>query len=299
MRAAWWLVGLMACSGGGDEATDTVEDSEQAEQIDTDDLLPEPANVKAYSGEACPEMSDGVVEMESAGLDRSFVLHLPSDQDELGLLVAWHGNGDSAANFDAAIGGAALADALGVAVIVPEAGAGGIATDWGVPPTGNPNFDITFFDDMIACMAEQHTLDRRRVYAAGFSGGALWTSYLTMNRARYLAATAIFSGGTDGPARFNPYSSPGWAIPVLMTHGGQSDVVVVQFQTLTNNMASKLRADGSTVIVCAHGGGHTIPAGYQDWLRPFLSAHRYGMSPGPYADGNDPSGELPAYCSWE
>jgi predicted esterase len=297
MRSLLWLIVLAGCDGG-EAGADPDTDLDESEAVDTDELLPEAAAPKAYSGEACPAMEEGTVEMESAGLGRSFILHLPSGERKPGLLVAWHGNGDSASNFDAAIGGASLADQLGVAVIVPEAGAGGMATDWGVPPTGNPNFDVTFFDDMIACMTEQHRLDARRVYVAGFSGGALWTSYLVMNRAEYLAAGAVFSGGTDGPARFNPYSTPDWPLPVLMAHGGSSDVVVVSFQTLTNNMATKLRADGSTVIVCNHNSGHTIPSGYEDWFRPFLGAHRYGMI-SPYADGADPSGELPAYCDWE
>jgi predicted esterase len=291
------VVWLVACSGGPDGDDTDLIDTEVG--IDTDELLPEPAALKDYSGEACPAMVTGVVEMESAGLGREFILHVPSGESTPGLVVAWHGNGDSASNFDGVIDGGALADELGVIVVVPEAGAGSMATDWGVPPAGNPSFDTTLFDDILACAAEQHDLDRRRVYVTGFSGGALWTSYLTMQRADYLAASAIFSGGSDGPQRFNPYATPAWPLPVLMTHGGPSDVVIVNFQTITSQMASKLRNDGSTVIVCNHNSGHTVPSGFRDWVYPFLKAHKYGMDPSPYVDGADPSGEMPTYCSWE
>lgn len=295
---------VVACTGGTTDTSDDDTDTDTEEgSTDTEPQLPAPAEPKAYSGDACPTLDKGTVTgFESAGRQRELIVRLPTKKKDLGVLFLWHGNGDTMENFDAYMGGQSLANDLGVIVIVPEAGAGGLGLDWAVPPN-TPNPDATFFDDVLACLAEQHDLDLSRVYTAGFSAGALWSSWLVMNRADHLAAAVIFSGGSDGSLgvgpKVNPYKSPAWEIPVVMTHGGSSDQVVVNFKPMTESMAEQLREDGSTAIVCPHTQGHTPPSGFAAWAWPFLDAHRYGLSPSPYAKGKDPSGKLPDSCAWK
>lgn len=287
---------LIACSSDAD-GPDGDTDAEET-------ILPPPAEPPTYAG-TCPDMQGEITGFSSGSQnDRSFIVHLPDDLDGAGILFLWHGNGDSARNFDRYVGGAELANTLKVIVVVPDAGLGGIGMDWAVPPNDTSD-DAGFFDDLLGCVTTQYDVDLTRVYSAGFSMGALWTSWLTMHRSEHLAASVIFSGGSDGDVFgmgdgvVNPYQTPSWDIPVLMTEGGSSDMVVVQFQEMTASMSTQLRADGSTVIVCSHDQGHTPPRNYENWSWRFLKQHVFGMSPSPYADGNDPSGRLPNMCSWD
>lgn len=291
---------VVACGGTGTtDATDG--DTATGDSIDTGEALPEPEAPPGYSGDSCPAFSAGTVEIESNNLTREVVVSLPAKPEGKGVLFLWHGNGDSASNFSAAMGAPGLATEYKWIVVAMEAGSGGLGLDWSVPPN-QVKPDVTFFEDVLSCLDEQYGIDRREVYTAGFSAGALWSSWLLTHRAEHLAAGVTFSGGTDGsagPVKVNPYSTPSWPVPVLMTHGGPGDNVVVSFKSTTESMSTKLRRDGSTAIVCPHANGHTVPSGYQRWAWPFLKAHRYGMDPSPYADGTDPSGELPDNCAWE
>ncbi|HMV68042.1 MAG TPA: hypothetical protein PKA64_14440 [Myxococcota bacterium] len=288
---------LAACSpGDGDGPADTTPDADPYAD------LPPPAQPGTYAG-TCPDMSGRVRDFVSGGkTNRSFIVHVPDDVEGAGVLFLWHGNGDDAENFDRYMDGAGLAEQLHVITIVPDAGAGGLGMDWAVPPN-DTTADEAFFDDTLACVAAQYAPDLRRVYSAGFSMGALWTSWLVMHRADHLAAAVIFSGGSDGSVfgagTVNPYATPAWHLPVVMTQGGPQDQVVVNFQQMTQSMSRKLRADGDLAIVCNHNQGHTPPSGFQSWAWPFLDAHVFGASPSPYADGQDPSGELPDSCTWD
>jgi hypothetical protein len=292
----------MAC-GGGDGGTDTDAPAGD-DTVDTDPYagLPEPAAPGAYSAGECPAMDGVVSDFRSGRYSRTFRVHLPRETDGAGVLFLWHGNGDSAEGFDRYMDGEGLARELGVITVIPDAGAGGLGLDWSVPPNDTKG-DAGFFDDMLACLSAQYPLDLRRVYSAGFSAGALWTSWLAMNRADHLAAAVTFSGGSDGGAMgiavVNGYKTPAWDIPVLMTEGGPSDQVIVNFEDMTESMSTQLREDGSTVVVCSHGEGHTPPSGFDRWAWDFLDAHVYGRLPSPYAGGADPSGKLPGYCAGE
>lgn len=289
---------LIACGPGGDgpagDDTDALSDDPYAG-------LPPPAQPGTYAG-TCPDMSVDVEGFASGrSQSRKFLVHVPKKAEQPGVLFLWHGNGDTAANFDRYMDGASLARKLDAIVIVPDAGAGGLGMDWSVPPNQPDEGDAAFFDDVLACLDAQFELDLRRVYTVGFSAGAMWTSWLIMNRAEHLGGAITFSGGSDGSAfglaTVNPYSTPAWDIPVLMTEGGARDEVIVNFQQMTDSMSTQLREDGSTVVVCSHTQGHTPPSGYDDWAWDFLKAHHYGIKASRYANDADPSGALPDYCS--
>jgi poly(3-hydroxybutyrate) depolymerase len=298
-RVAPLLLALTACATADDPST--TDDPVAGGDTDT---LPEPAAPVAYSGGACPEIVDGAnTGFTSAGAARKFQVRLPKDPTGAGVVFLWHGNGDTMSNFARAMGEDELGRLLHAIVVTPEKYVApgdtfGAMLDWGAPPRV-PDTDAALFDDVLSCLDAQFGVDRRRVFSVGFSAGALWTSWLIGHRADHLAAAVVFSGGTDGDLGVNPYATPAWDIPVLFTEGGASDQVVVNFHDMVNNQASQLRRDGSTAIVCSHTQGHTPPTGFRDWSWPFLDAHRYGLEPSPYADGQDPSGELPDTCAWE
>lgn len=295
IAVALMTTAIWACGGDGDGPPDSSPDSSSAV---IDAAVPSnpaaPAALEPYSEGACPTLVDGAQSFRSAGRDRTLQVSLPSDPSGAGLLFMWHGNGDNAANFHAALGGPEAAESEHLIVVAPDNCCGNGILDWPVGLGLDPGPDETLFDDLIACTSSQFGIDTYRVYTTGFSAGGLWSSRLLMVRSEYLAGAVIFSGGTD--AFVNTYMTPLYDVPVILLHGGTWDQVVFSFQAITESFAASLVQDGHTVVLCNHGLGHMVPPGFAAWSWPFLSAHRFGQ-PSPYA-GSDPSGALPDYCTF-
>lgn len=296
---------------------------------------PEPPTPAPYSGGTCPTLKEGVNTIKSGGQDREVTLFVPPQPKNAPLLFLWHGLGDSPANFSSAVKAATLAQSFGFLVVVPKGVSGPI-----FPPTvqpslinllkqyikqifetwaffGDPKADLALFDDVLSCADAQYDIDNKRVYTSGFSAGAMWSTYLTMHRAPYLAASLLFSGGVmevdldlatipllnlTGTLRAAdiPYVTPQRKIPVMMTAGGPQDIVSMggfiefNFQVGTDALGKGLVQDGHFVIQCNHTGAHTIPS---DAFTPginFLLKHVYSDQPSPYK-GNLPA-DMPSYC---
>lgn len=281
--------GTMDDAGGGSDAggggTDTGGNP-----------LPEPSAPRAYSGGACPPLGSGTVTINSGGTDRSVDIYLPENTTNAGLVFLWHGTGDTPSNFGRAIGASSITDIYDVIAVVPAA-TGASLFEWAVGPGDDPAPDTALFDDLIACLDEQYDIDNRRVYSTGFSAGALWTSYLLMNRADYLASVITFSGGTGGLTNV-AYNTPAYPTPTLAVHGGSGDTfAIVNFMDLTLEMIAGLRNDGHFVVSCDHGGGHTIPFDPFTFAFPFMFDHVYGDGSSPFEAGL--GAEWPAYCMIE
>jgi polyhydroxybutyrate depolymerase len=60
------------------------------------------------------------------------------------------------------------------------------------PPVGNR--DLKFFDAMVATMRQTYAVDDKRIYATGFSNGAIFTYLLWAERSNVLAAFGICAG---------------------------------------------------------------------------------------------------------
>lgn len=253
------------------------------------DPRPEPP---AYSGGTCPELFDGDVDDFVTG-DTTYDVKivLPPDPQGAPLIFAWHWLGGTANQVINQMDLDTLAEEQNVIIIAPDAG-GESMFDWNflTDPEGNP--DLTLFDDLLSCARQQWQIDLDRVYSTGMSAGGLQTSYLTIHRAEWHAATAPLSGGVvDGY-----YSTPEWPLPVLLTWGGESDVSTgLSFHDAALLLSEELREDGSFVVECEHTGGHSIPSGSTEYIWQFFVDHPMGVTPEPYADGLPES--FPSWCS--
>jgi polyhydroxybutyrate depolymerase len=83
-----------------------------------------------------------------------------------------------------------------------------------------PADDVGFNDAMLADIRAQLPIDRRRVYASGFSNGAQFTARLAVERSEVLAAAAFSAGGLNGAYQ------PARPIPMYMTVGSLDDRVL-------------------------------------------------------------------------
>ena len=312
---AFLALALSACgtttaASGTTTTTDTASGADTASSdvttaadVATTDVqqAPQPATPPAYTG-TCPDFTKGgTVTMTSGGFKRSMRVSLPTDMTspDTALLFMWHGLGDSASNFSAAFGAPSIAKNNNAVVITPDVcSASGCSQMFGWAfLTNDGGNDVQLFEDVISCVSQQITIDPRRVYSTGFSAGALWTTWLLINRADYLGSVAIFSGGID-PAQV-AYVTPKWPIPVIGFYGSQNGDQfqgIVFFHEIMQTLIADLRTDKIFTVDCDHEtNAHTIPAGGVATGMEFMFNHKYGDKSSYETDGALPS-NFPDYC---
>jgi len=272
-------------TGSADVASSTEENT---------NFVASPPDAPTYSGGACPTFSNGSNTLQTGGRSRSIEVSLPSNPAGAPVLFIFHGAGDSPQNMMGFFNAAAASSAEGAIVIAPSSCCGFV--EWPFTSFENPEPDLALFDDVLACLEQQFDIDNRRVYATGFSAGALWTSFLLTRRGEYLAAAATLSGGVGMAVS---YQTPGYDMPVLVAWGGASDVYggggfSVSFQTESGKMIDNLTNDGHYVVECDHGGGHTVPWGGDAWVKTFLFDQVWNDGSTPYTDSVPPG--FPEYC---
>jgi predicted esterase len=284
------LLAIFACSAdpepGGGDPTDP-SPTEPAIQ---------PRATTAPTG-TCPAWTTpGTQDLVVDGVDRQIEAYWPANHDgPIGLMFAWHGLGDRANNFAGALDLDDFANDHDVIVVVPWSENPDLLTWNYIAGGGN---DLILFDDVRNCAAQSFDLDLTRVWSMGFSFGALWTTFLTINASDVLAATVTFSGGVGDSVQLD-YFSPVDPVSVLVAWGGENDqfsspIFNVDFSATTAAFADDLEADDHTVVRCDHGLGHDVPPEYEDILTKFLMKHTFGV-PSPFA-GGDLTG-LPDYCT--
>jgi poly(3-hydroxybutyrate) depolymerase len=244
----------------------------------------------AYSGGACPLFRSGTNDsFMSSGTARSFELLLPPNPEGAPVVFAWHWLGGSASQIVDFMGFEALAASENVIIVAPESD--GSPYEWHIADLPASNPDLTFFDDVVACLYDQYQIDENHIHATGMSAGGLWTTYLTVYRSELLASTAPLSGGVNTAQ----YVSPTRALPVMVVWGGPSDTYgTLSFDTTSRDFSSALQSDGSFVVECMHTAGHVIPAAAAEYTWQFFKDHPYGVDPLPYVDGLPES--MPSYC---
>lgn len=286
--------------------------------------MPEPP--LPYSGPACPALVPGENVIMSGGVERRFVLIVPDDMAEgevLPLMFAWHYLNGSASSMLRHGRVQESANELRMIAVIPEK-KGDIGLD--LPIGGDvdlvwPYMDIhagrvaeevMFFDDMLACVAEQYEVNLSCVSTMGVSAGALWSSRLMQERSTRLSSAMIISGGV-GPspvglslgvelADLQGWDGAAHAMPTMVLHGGPEDGCGVDFERATNNLKSALNRDGHFVMECIHNCGHAAPPIDDPTiglgvLYSFALDHPYWLRDGesPYSADGFPPG-TPGWC---
>ncbi|NCG21593.1 MAG: hypothetical protein GWP91_21475 [Rhodobacterales bacterium] len=288
-RAALAMALLIGCGGNkDDENTDTAA-------ADVEEVF-QGAPLAELSDGACPKLENpGERSFSSNGVERDVIIRFPASKPaNMPVMFYWHGLGDSASNMDRALSAQDLADEHQAVIVIPYSTDPFLIT-WDFISNGGD--DVVPFDDMRTCLSQELDVDLNRISTAGFSFGALWSTFLALERADTLSAVVSMSGGTDASLGM-PYVTPASQVPVLVMWGGSADifdmsVFVVDFEANSANFSSGLQNDGHFVVECDHGLGHTVPADFMDIMVPFAFDHTYGKS-SPFASGI--SG-FPSYCS--
>jgi predicted esterase len=294
------LIGCPTDSGSDDDDS-TAEDP-------TPEPTPEiadPSAVEDPSG-TCPTFEDGMQTFTSAGLERQVLVSLPDDLEPGAPVVFfWHSFGTDANYWFANYGLDSLANDTGAIVLLPQAlEKRFFEWDWVSDPTsGEWNEgafeDVAVFDDLRNCAVQELEADVRRIYTAGFSAGAVWSTFLTMHRSDMLAAAYLMSGGNVVNL---PWVSPEHPIPTVAMEGGEADVwpspaaPVANFHEGTLTFAENMLAEDQFVVRCTHSSGHSPGPGARQWMEEFLMRHSYGEE-SPFA--GDRAGDIPSPECWD
>jgi polyhydroxybutyrate depolymerase len=156
--------------------------------------------------------------LESSGVRRRLLVHLPAGHEAdaaLPLVFNLHGSGGTPEGQLAESGLARVADAQGFVLVLPE----GVGQRWNVPPDPTKPDDVRFMADALEHVDTLVCVDRQRVFATGFSGGARMSSQLACDLSARIAAVVAVGG-----VRFPGPCSGSRAFPLLAFHGTGDDV---------------------------------------------------------------------------
>jgi polyhydroxybutyrate depolymerase len=169
------------------------------------------------------------------GAERSYRLYLPSGlprRAPLPLLVALHGGGGSAEQFERDSGFDGLAQANRFIVVYPDGTpmrAGSTGRVWnaggccGIAEEDRRNVDdVGFISALVAKLEAGYPIDRRRVFVAGHSNGAMLAFRLACQLSSAIAAIGVQSG-----TLFAGGCRPAHPVAVLEIHGTADENVPI------------------------------------------------------------------------
>jgi len=166
-----------------------------------------------------PEAGTYRIELSHGGRDRRYILHVPplaASTAPMPLFLALHGGGGRAAQMDDLTHITAIADRERFLVAFPDA----VDKNWNDGRTGvgskaaKENIDdVGYIRAVIADVATRLPLDRKRVYAAGISNGAIMSSRLACESADVVAAVGLIVG--TAPEGFEAWCKPARPVPVM------------------------------------------------------------------------------------
>lgn len=168
---------------------------------------------------------DSLRKLFSGGIERSYLLHIPPTVEiarPLSLVLVYHGISLNADEMVRITGFNELADQKGFVVAYPngtgsrQSWNGGICCGEAVK---NAVDDVGFTRALIDDLAEMINLDRKRVYATGFSNGAIMVYRLACDLADEIAAI-----GPVGAAPAVRSCQPSRPISVIHFHGDSDDM---------------------------------------------------------------------------
>jgi polyhydroxybutyrate depolymerase len=158
--------------------------------------------------------------LDFGGAHRTYLIHVPPKvAASVPLVLSFHGHFGTGAGLEKLTHFDALSDEFGFIAVYPD----GIAGSWN---DGRPQDigadDVGFVRALIADLSRRYSIDRKRMYATGFSNGASFAHYLGCNLGDEIAAIAPVSGYL--PRAVVDTCHPARPISILQI-GGTSDPV--------------------------------------------------------------------------
>lgn len=136
--------------------------------------------------------------------------------------------------------------------------------DWPFVETMSAPKELGFFEDALACVSQQFSVDASRLHVFGASAGGLWTAYFSTSAAvNRVASVLTISGGLGQESLTNlwriDYAPQPNKFPALVVWGGATDFFILNFDQASKRYRDALRMDRHFVTQCIHSGGHGVP----------------------------------------
>ena len=160
---------------------------------------------------------------KSGNENRSYLVHVPpTGQPDWPLIVALHGSPSTGLGMQTMSGLDVVADQLGFAVAYPDA----VVREWAVGcdctfSEFREVDDLAFFVDLIDELDRRVGVDRSRVFAVGFSQGALMAFLIGCELADHVAA--VGSVGATMLTNVADDCDPSRPMPIVMIHGSEDE----------------------------------------------------------------------------
>jgi polyhydroxybutyrate depolymerase len=132
--------------------------------------------------------------LHSSDLDRTYILHIPPQYDgstRLPLVLNLHGFGSNARNQAAYSRLPQKADEEGFIVVTPDGA--GTPQQWNNAQLPSGVDDVAFIRDLLDHLEATLCIDPARIYAAGISNGAAFSSRLACNMPDRIAGIALIA----------------------------------------------------------------------------------------------------------
>lgn len=187
-----------------------------------------PQKKSSNSSEKKIANSDGSGELNDQGQLRTYKLYTPKSYDPnrpMPLVLVFHGSNGTGASIADVTRFNDLAEKKGFIVAYPD----GINHNWRVkrvvssPPKVD---DVSFVAALIAHLKQTKNIDSRRIYATGFSKGAILTQALACNLPNQIAAFASVEGSLPVPLKDK--CQPQIPVSMMMINGTNDQSVHYQ-----------------------------------------------------------------------
>jgi polyhydroxybutyrate depolymerase len=210
-------------------------------------------------------------------MERSYLLHVPPGipaGSSLPLVFVFHGMSEDGAYISAASGFNEISDANGFLIVYPNGSAPPGPLSWNAggccgSALRNRIDEPAFIRAILADLAQTSAIDPKRIYATGFSNGAMLSYRLGCEMSDIFAAVAPVAG----ILAFSPCLPPE-PVSVLHIHGS-NDVSVpigggginpssgLPFPSINRTIASWVRLDGCTDSPHVEQSGIVVHTSYE------------------------------------
>lgn len=287
MRVVFTIALLSGCSQPTDP---TARKPSEDPSLDTGTMAADtgPAPLAELT-DPCPIFATGDTWFTVKGVERHMLTFIPADlQPGAPVVFVWHGRTQEPSAMDREMGLEGLAERIGAIVFAPSS----LHADFDV--WGFEDNDWAMVDALRTCAVLDLDADIRRIHTTGFSAGGYFVARQVMFDADLFASAILYSAGTD--QELNPYQTPAWPMPVLVSWGVDGDEVTREgvfydFPVLALDFADHLAADAHPTVVCPHPGGHKIADEAPDIATHWFAERVFGEA------FVDDLSALPTYCA--
>ncbi|MEH2421118.1 MAG: PHB depolymerase family esterase [Nostoc sp.] len=165
-------------------------------------------------------------ELTEQGAVRTYYIYTPksySPSRPMPLVLVFHGDDGSGRSISNVSRFNELAEQKGFIVVYPD----GIDHKWSLRKNGKRKIDdISFVKNLINHLEQVRNIDKRRIYASGFSKGGILTQALTCQLSDQIAAFASVAGSL--PMRLEQTCQPHLPVSILMINGTNDQSVHYQ-----------------------------------------------------------------------